>query len=73
MTLNQKCIRSSAGVVPSQEPDSSDFLWAANLLLCKVVNMYLCKKFIIQKTYSGPAVTSLINKEVRDFVTLSYA
>ena len=44
MTLNQKCIRSSAGVVPNQEPDSSDFLWAANLLLCKVVNMYLCKK-----------------------------
>ena len=44
MTLNQRCIRSSAGEVQSQEPDSSDFLWAVNLLLCKVINMYLCKK-----------------------------
>ena len=44
MTLNQRCIRSSAGVVPNQKSDSSDFLGAVNLLLCKVVNMYLCKK-----------------------------
>ena len=44
MTLNQRCIRSLAGVVPSQKPDSSDFLWAVNLLLREVVNMYRCKK-----------------------------